>query len=100
MTAQAVEAAVKVGKAIGADIPEETTFHRKNYYYYPDLPKNFQITQYEEPVCQDGELEFSVEGDDGERGAINFPVGQVMQKTGGSADPGDVNQLLREEPDA
>jgi len=33
----------------------------------------------------------------GEGGAINFLVGQVMQKTGGSADPGDVNQLLREE---
>ena len=33
---------------------------------------------------------------DGEDGAINFLVGQVMQKTGGSADPGDVNQLLRE----
>jgi aspartyl-tRNA(Asn)/glutamyl-tRNA(Gln) amidotransferase subunit B len=58
----AVEAAVKVGKAIDADIPEETTFHRKNYYY-PDLPKNFQITQYDDPICQDGELAFSVEGD-------------------------------------
>jgi aspartyl/glutamyl-tRNA(Asn/Gln) amidotransferase subunit B (EC 6.3.5.-) len=33
----------------------------------------------------------------GEGGAINFLVGQVMQKTGGSADPGDVNQLLREQ---
>jgi aspartyl-tRNA(Asn)/glutamyl-tRNA(Gln) amidotransferase subunit B len=58
----AVEAAVKVGKAIDADIPEETTFHRKNYYY-PDLPKNFQITQYDAPICQDGELAFAVEGD-------------------------------------
>jgi len=36
---------------------------------------------------------------DGEDDAINFLVGQVMQKTGGSADPGDVNQLLREELD-
>ena len=58
----AVEAAVKVGKAIDADIPEETRFHRKNYYY-PDLPKNFQITQYDEPVCRDGELEIRVEGE-------------------------------------
>jgi aspartyl-tRNA(Asn)/glutamyl-tRNA(Gln) amidotransferase subunit B len=57
----AVEAAVKVGKAIDAEIPEETAFHRKNYYY-PDLPKNFQITQYDAPLCADGELEFSVEG--------------------------------------
>ncbi|WP_255194390.1 Asp-tRNA(Asn)/Glu-tRNA(Gln) amidotransferase subunit GatB [Natronobeatus ordinarius] len=58
----AVEAAVKIGKAIDADIPEETRFHRKNYYY-PDLPKNFQITQYDEPICQDGELEIAVEGE-------------------------------------
>ncbi|WP_435345621.1 Asp-tRNA(Asn)/Glu-tRNA(Gln) amidotransferase subunit GatB [Haloarchaeobius sp. HRN-SO-5] len=58
----AVEAAVKVGKAIDADIPRETRFHRKNYYY-PDLPKNFQITQYDEPICQDGELDVSVEGE-------------------------------------
>ncbi|MFC7155640.1 Asp-tRNA(Asn)/Glu-tRNA(Gln) amidotransferase subunit GatB [Halomarina halobia] len=58
----AVEAAVKVGKAIEADIPEETRFHRKNYYY-PDLPKNFQITQYDDPICQDGSLEIRVEGE-------------------------------------
>jgi aspartyl-tRNA(Asn)/glutamyl-tRNA(Gln) amidotransferase subunit B len=58
----AVEAALKVGKAIDADVPERTRFHRKNYYY-PDLPKNFQITQYDDPICQDGELEFSVKGE-------------------------------------
>ena len=58
----AVEGAVKIGKAIDANIPEETRFHRKNYYY-PDLPKNFQITQYDEPICQEGELEVSVEGE-------------------------------------
>jgi aspartyl-tRNA(Asn)/glutamyl-tRNA(Gln) amidotransferase subunit B len=59
----AVEAAVKVGKAIDADVPDETTFHRKNYFY-PDLPKGFQITQYDAPICADGELTFSVEGED------------------------------------
>ena len=58
----AVEAAVKIGKAIGADIPERTRFHRKNYYY-PDLPKNFQITQYDAPICRAGSLELSHEGD-------------------------------------
>ncbi len=55
----AVGAAVKVGKAIDADIPERTRFHRKNYYY-PDLPKNFQISQYDAPICRDGHLEVSV----------------------------------------
>ena len=58
----AVEAAVKIGKALEAEIPERTAFHRKNYYY-PDLPKNFQLTQYDAPICQEGELEISVEGD-------------------------------------
>ncbi|WP_248897719.1 Asp-tRNA(Asn)/Glu-tRNA(Gln) amidotransferase subunit GatB [Haloplanus halobius] len=56
----AVEAAVKIGKALDADVAEETRFHRKNYYY-PDLPKNFQITQYDAPICADGTLEVSVE---------------------------------------
>jgi aspartyl-tRNA(Asn)/glutamyl-tRNA(Gln) amidotransferase subunit B len=58
----AVEAAVKVGKAIDAHVPEETGFHRKNYFY-PDLPKGFQITQYDAPICQHGELSFPVEGE-------------------------------------
>ncbi len=84
----AVEAAVKVGKAIDADIPEETTFHRKNYYY-PDLPKNFQITQYDEPICQDGALEFSVEGERRtvgiERAHLEEDPGSLKHK-GGSID--------------
>jgi aspartyl-tRNA(Asn)/glutamyl-tRNA(Gln) amidotransferase subunit B len=55
----AVEAAVKVGQALDADVAEETRFHRKNYYY-PDLPKNFQITQYDAPICADGSLDVVV----------------------------------------
>ena len=49
----AVEAALKVGKALRAEIAEETHFHRKNYFY-PDLPKNFQISQYDAPICTGG----------------------------------------------
>jgi aspartyl-tRNA(Asn)/glutamyl-tRNA(Gln) amidotransferase subunit B len=87
----AVEAAVKVGKAIDADIPEETTFHRKNYYY-PDLPKNFQITQYDAPLCADGELEFSVEGERHtvriERAHLEEDPGS-LQHVGGGIDTAD-----------
>ena len=79
----AVEAAVKVGKAIDADIPEQTTFHRKNYYY-PDLPKNFQITQYDAPICQDGELEFSVAG---ERHAVDIRRAHLEE------DPGSIEHV-------
>jgi aspartyl-tRNA(Asn)/glutamyl-tRNA(Gln) amidotransferase subunit B len=58
----AVEAAVKLGKALDASVPERTRFHRKNYFY-PDLPKGFQVTQYDAPICQDGDLDVSVEGE-------------------------------------
>ena len=58
----AVEAAVKLGKALDASIPERTGFDRKNYFY-PDLPKGFQITQYGAPVCENGTLEISHEGE-------------------------------------
>ncbi|MFC7177204.1 Asp-tRNA(Asn)/Glu-tRNA(Gln) amidotransferase subunit GatB [Halosegnis marinus] len=87
----AVEAAVKVGKAIDADIPEETRFHRKNYYY-PDLPKDFQITQYDAPVCADGELSFRVEGEERtvaiERAHLEEDPGSLQHK-GGSIDTAD-----------
>jgi aspartyl/glutamyl-tRNA(Asn/Gln) amidotransferase, B subunit len=84
----AVEAAIKVGKAIDASIPERTRFHRKNYYY-PDLPKNFQISQYDAPICQDGELEFSVAGERRtvgiERAHLEEDPGSLKHK-GGSID--------------
>ncbi|KDE58221.1 glutamyl-tRNA amidotransferase [Halostagnicola sp. A56] len=87
----AVEAAVKIGKAIDADIPKETRFHRKNYYY-PDLPKNFQITQYDEPICQEGELEIPVEGERRdvriERAHLEEDPGS-LQHVGGSIDSAD-----------
>jgi aspartyl-tRNA(Asn)/glutamyl-tRNA(Gln) amidotransferase subunit B len=84
----AVEAAVMVGKAIGAEIPERTRFHRKNYYY-PDLPKNFQITQYDAPICQSGELAFSAGGERRtvgiERAHLEEDPGSLRHK-GGSID--------------
>lgn len=55
----AVRAALKLAKAIDATVPDRSGFHRKNYFY-PDLPKNFQITQYDAPICRDGSLEISV----------------------------------------
>ncbi|MBB6646347.1 Asp-tRNA(Asn)/Glu-tRNA(Gln) amidotransferase subunit GatB [Halobellus ruber] len=84
----AVEAAVKVGKALDADIAAETRFHRKNYYY-PDLPKNFQITQYDAPICAAGSLEVAVEGRRREigiqRAHLEEDPGSIQHK-GGSID--------------
>ncbi|NLN43720.1 MAG: Asp-tRNA(Asn)/Glu-tRNA(Gln) amidotransferase subunit GatB, partial [Methanosarcina sp.] len=60
---KAVEAAIKIGLALEGEIAEETQFHRKNYFY-PDLPKGFQITQYDFPIVSHGKV--VIEGEDGE----------------------------------
>jgi len=87
----AVEAAVRIGKAIEADIPSETAFHRKNYFY-PDLPKGFQITQYDAPICQAGTLEIRVDGQPKavriERAHLEEDPGS-LQHVGGGIDTAD-----------
>ena len=57
----AVERAIRLGLAVGAQIAPLSIFARKNYFY-PDLPKGYQISQYEIPVVQGGQLEFTFEG--------------------------------------
>src|SRR6266511_1525500 len=52
---QAVEATALLGRSLGSTIPESTKWDRKNYFY-PDLPKGYQISQYDEPLCKGGEL--------------------------------------------
>ncbi len=58
---QAVEYAIRFGLAVGAEINPRSIFARKNYFY-PDLPKGYQISQYEEPVVKGGMIHFLVEG--------------------------------------
>jgi aspartyl-tRNA(Asn)/glutamyl-tRNA(Gln) amidotransferase subunit B len=60
----AVEKAVRFGLAVGANINRRSVFARKNYFY-PDLPKGYQISQYEQPVVQGGSLSMVVK--DGEK---------------------------------
>jgi aspartyl-tRNA(Asn)/glutamyl-tRNA(Gln) amidotransferase subunit B len=57
MNKGAVECAIKLGLAVGATIAPRSIFARKNYFY-PDLPKGYQISQYEIPVVQGGVVEF------------------------------------------
>ena len=56
---RAVESAIKIGLAIGCDIAPNGRFARKNYFY-PDLAKNFQTSQYDEPIASEGALEVEV----------------------------------------
>jgi len=62
VNARAVEYAARIGLALHCRIAERSQFHRKNYFY-PDMPKNYQISQYDEPLCVGGWLDVDVEGE-------------------------------------
>jgi aspartyl-tRNA(Asn)/glutamyl-tRNA(Gln) amidotransferase subunit B len=56
----AVQKAIQFGVAVGAKIPAQTRWDRKNYFY-PDLPSGYQISQYDNPIVEGGSLDFYVE---------------------------------------
>ena len=76
----AVEWTVKLGLALGCDIAQYAVFHRKNYFYF-DLPKGYQISQYDEPLCVNGS--FAVPGEDGplEIGIVRAHLEEDAAKT-------------------
>jgi aspartyl-tRNA(Asn)/glutamyl-tRNA(Gln) amidotransferase subunit B len=57
----AIEATIRIGLALNCSIASWCRFARKNYFY-PDMPKNFQISQYDEPLCVGGYLDVEVDG--------------------------------------
>jgi aspartyl-tRNA(Asn)/glutamyl-tRNA(Gln) amidotransferase subunit B len=58
---KAIEYIVRIGLALDCRIAPHSLFHRKNYFY-PDMPKNFQISQYDLPICIEGHLDVEVDG--------------------------------------
>ncbi|WP_298135030.1 Asp-tRNA(Asn)/Glu-tRNA(Gln) amidotransferase subunit GatB [Micropruina sp.] len=61
VNAKAVESVIRIGLALNCSIAKWCRFARKNYFY-PDMPKNFQTSQYDEPICFDGWTEVEVDG--------------------------------------
>ncbi|WP_375433508.1 Asp-tRNA(Asn)/Glu-tRNA(Gln) amidotransferase subunit GatB [uncultured Friedmanniella sp.] len=61
VNAKAIESAIRIGLALNCSIAEWCRFARKNYFY-PDQPKNYQISQYDEPIAYDGWAEVTVDG--------------------------------------
>jgi len=59
---RAIEWITRIGLALNCDVSPVSVFHRKNYFY-ADLPKNYQISQFDIPVCHDGFLEVAVDGE-------------------------------------
>ncbi|MCE9627528.1 MAG: Asp-tRNA(Asn)/Glu-tRNA(Gln) amidotransferase subunit GatB [Candidatus Eisenbacteria bacterium] len=61
VNARAIEAALALGTALGCRIRMQSVFARKNYFY-PDMPKNYQVTQYDQPICEGGQLPVVMDG--------------------------------------
>ena len=66
VNATAIESTIKIGLALNCSIAPYSRFARK-IYFYPDLPKNFQISQYDEPICFDGYVDVEIDTDEGPR---------------------------------
>jgi aspartyl-tRNA(Asn)/glutamyl-tRNA(Gln) amidotransferase subunit B len=62
LNAKGVESAIRIGLALNCEIAEWCRFARKNYFY-PDMPKNFQTSQYDEPIAFEGYMDVDVDGE-------------------------------------
>ena len=77
---EAVKMAIKFGLAIGANISDNSIFARKNYFY-PDLPKGYQISQYEIPIVEGGSINIII---DGQTKTINITRAHLEEDAGKS----------------
>jgi aspartyl-tRNA(Asn)/glutamyl-tRNA(Gln) amidotransferase subunit B len=77
---RAIEETIKLGLALDCEIAERAVFHRKNYFY-PDLPKAYQISQYDEPLCYDGRIVVPMEDGDVEIGIVRAHLEEDAAKS-------------------
>jgi aspartyl-tRNA(Asn)/glutamyl-tRNA(Gln) amidotransferase subunit B len=73
---KAIESTVRIGLALHCTIATWCRFARKNYFY-PDMPKNFQTSQYDEPLCTDGYLDVEVSAADGTMETVRIEIERV-----------------------
>ncbi len=76
---EAIRRVIKVGLALGSDIAPRSLFHRKNYFY-PDMPKNYQISQYDLPICVGGHLDVDLA--DGSSNRVGITRVHMEEDTG------------------
>jgi aspartyl-tRNA(Asn)/glutamyl-tRNA(Gln) amidotransferase subunit B len=81
VNAKGVESAIRIGLALGCEIAEWCRFARKNYFY-PDMPKNFQTSQYDEPIAFNGVLNLELE--DGSVVEVGIERAHMEEDTGKS----------------
>jgi aspartyl-tRNA(Asn)/glutamyl-tRNA(Gln) amidotransferase subunit B len=77
---QAIEYTMKIALALGSDIAPHSVFHRKNYFY-PDMPKNYQISQYDLPIGTGGHLDIEVDGESRRVGMTRVHLEEDTGKT-------------------
>jgi aspartyl-tRNA(Asn)/glutamyl-tRNA(Gln) amidotransferase subunit B len=87
--AEAVASAIRLGLALGCDVAPRSQFHRKNYFY-PDMPKNYQISQYDIPICHGGRLAVPLDGGSYEVGVTRV---HMEEDTGKSLHVGDTGRI-------
>lgn len=86
---KAVEYSIRTGLALNCKIRHHSVFARKNYFY-PDLPKGYQISQYDQPLCEDGHVEFIL---DGESKKVSVQRAHMEEDAGKSQHQGDYSLI-------
>ncbi len=86
---KAIEWIMAIGLALNCQVSHKSVFHRKNYFY-ADLPKNYQISQYDIPVCHDGYLDLP---NDGESVRVGIERAHMEEDTGKSTHVGDGGRI-------
>lgn len=97
VNAKAIESAIRIGLALGCEIADSCRFARKNYFY-PDMTKDFQTSQYDEPIAFEGRVELEVDGEifsiEIERAHMEEDAGKLVHVGGGSGRIGDAEYSL------